>query len=612
MIDPPQCQVLVVYKISAHLGIGSQIAIIIEVDDRPVEALIDTGAGVSIISYKVLDNNSWDDSKLPFRLVTANDQPLHILGTKIVKIKLGKFTFHHKVIVSKDIPDNLFIMGNDINYEYGMKIDYNRELLSLNSSGEIPWFHKHPNSSVSCSYSHVHKRSNAIALLAGCDRGLPIASDSSSYHREAHSIPNKDNRSLDPENLSDTTMASLYDRQDGPPKVSMAMIRGPASNASLDITESMDHPRLDSKNLNTPSNVNMLTHNSNPTNAKPSMNESVKDFHVHSVNENASVVNKCKYNNHKIPQLDNSQTLVSQTLDSQNINNIILDKHTNILNKKSAFVNNSLSIQNTSTQSLGQNSLDDSQVSLQVNCDTSCCSNTSPFPNSDVIDLDDSGLDFDYEEYDEGTFIDLENLPPFDLDSVWDSYNPLYEAMQVTFNSSLVHSGEVHENLVLTEDNALLMKHSYQAIRIKQRVLKPGFLYAFKCSITLQEKGIFIFPVLLVNEFPYVWVLNNTNFTVLIMNNTYIGRVVPICKMTKTVSNFHGENHFHYSEGDVELDQEQFENLAYVCNIKIVGVTEDGDSKVGAEATKEHPVDPNFKLLDIKNIGIILPSAMQS
>jgi len=83
-------------------GEGKQIFIKIVINEIEVEALINPGAGVSLINNKLVNNTEPLVKK--YRLVSTSGSTILVLGQVNVNILLGDLNINHNFILSNDIP----------------------------------------------------------------------------------------------------------------------------------------------------------------------------------------------------------------------------------------------------------------------------------------------------------------------------------------------------------------------------------------------------------------------------------------------------------------------------------------------------------------------------
>lgn len=69
-----------------------------EIDDQITSLLLDTGAGVTVVSKNIIKSNKiTPESEL--YLKTANNTKLNILGTTMAEIKIGTIVLNHRIII---------------------------------------------------------------------------------------------------------------------------------------------------------------------------------------------------------------------------------------------------------------------------------------------------------------------------------------------------------------------------------------------------------------------------------------------------------------------------------------------------------------------------------
>ncbi|XP_028412535.1 uncharacterized protein LOC114535422 [Dendronephthya gigantea] len=96
--------------------------------------LLDTGSAVTLVHKRLLDrvNQGEGMSKAQERVVSANGQPLGILGTCKLRIRLGGVDVYHTVLVASDITQDCLI-GVDFLAKYDCKINFG--MSSVNVGG---------------------------------------------------------------------------------------------------------------------------------------------------------------------------------------------------------------------------------------------------------------------------------------------------------------------------------------------------------------------------------------------------------------------------------------------------------------------------------------------
>ncbi len=107
-------------------------------------SLLDPGAGICVLAQSLATDVR--NKKLNFNIVTANGNPIEVVGVSRERIHIGDVDIWKDVVVSSDIPDNLFILGNCILKPYNLKLDYELTTFELRGSGKVifQWGDQHP------------------------------------------------------------------------------------------------------------------------------------------------------------------------------------------------------------------------------------------------------------------------------------------------------------------------------------------------------------------------------------------------------------------------------------------------------------------------------------
>ncbi len=105
----PSSSADMIIKISA-IGEGHQVSLKLTKNGRPIVAIVDSGAGLSLISANLIDPG--DQHKLRpvngIKVVAANEKPLKLLGIIHYSIKFGTDYLLFDALVCTDIPPDLF------------------------------------------------------------------------------------------------------------------------------------------------------------------------------------------------------------------------------------------------------------------------------------------------------------------------------------------------------------------------------------------------------------------------------------------------------------------------------------------------------------------------
>jgi transposase InsO family protein len=125
-----------------NIGSGKQIFAHINLNGKRREALIDTGAGVSVIDKNCVSQEEIFQTRKVCRLVTANGEEIKIYGKAAVQMEIGYLLLSKNVMVVGGLPKDTVILGNDIFSKYGLQLDCSDQTLILHSSGVVNWFYR--------------------------------------------------------------------------------------------------------------------------------------------------------------------------------------------------------------------------------------------------------------------------------------------------------------------------------------------------------------------------------------------------------------------------------------------------------------------------------------
>ena len=81
--------------------------------------------------------NKIENDTILFKVVTANGEPLSLEGRSRTEISIGDLSFVMNVLVSNDLPEGLFLIGNDILGPYDFSIESKSNSLWLKGSGRV-------------------------------------------------------------------------------------------------------------------------------------------------------------------------------------------------------------------------------------------------------------------------------------------------------------------------------------------------------------------------------------------------------------------------------------------------------------------------------------------
>jgi hypothetical protein len=82
-----------------QIGSGKQIFVKILVDGDEREALIDSGAGLSIMGKNCIATEKITQAFRRYHLVTANGDTINVRGMAMVELKIGTLVINRKLIV---------------------------------------------------------------------------------------------------------------------------------------------------------------------------------------------------------------------------------------------------------------------------------------------------------------------------------------------------------------------------------------------------------------------------------------------------------------------------------------------------------------------------------
>ncbi|OXA48607.1 hypothetical protein Fcan01_16412 [Folsomia candida] len=121
-----------------NLGLCQQIYVVNLVNGREVPCLIDPGAGVSCIEYSLVKTEEIFKPDKEYRLSAANQEEIKLLGATRIQMEFGRIKFELNVLVSRDLPKGLFIVGNDVLSHFSpVKIDYDEKTVELRGSEKV-------------------------------------------------------------------------------------------------------------------------------------------------------------------------------------------------------------------------------------------------------------------------------------------------------------------------------------------------------------------------------------------------------------------------------------------------------------------------------------------
>ena len=84
--------------------------------------MVDTGAGISLMSASDAPNGGIRPSDTVYRPIAANNTPIVVLGVARVTICIGGLEMERDVVVVNEIEAGSILIGNDINTTYELQI----------------------------------------------------------------------------------------------------------------------------------------------------------------------------------------------------------------------------------------------------------------------------------------------------------------------------------------------------------------------------------------------------------------------------------------------------------------------------------------------------------
>ena len=113
----------------------------LQIDGDVVTLLVDTGSSISILHHSIRDKNpslkSSSLNKMEFSAVTANGQPLDVMGSIMVNVTAGVLDMQHKFYVAGDINSD-GILGLDLLSSLGASINLQDGTLDCREGVKIP------------------------------------------------------------------------------------------------------------------------------------------------------------------------------------------------------------------------------------------------------------------------------------------------------------------------------------------------------------------------------------------------------------------------------------------------------------------------------------------
>ena len=147
--------------------------------DLPVSALVDTGSAFTLVSDRVFSRacetstctlRSWDRPPI----LAASNDPLHVLGTAEIKLKIGSHSFLYETAVVRGLPYQL-LLGSEVLQHLQASISYKTSSLCVR--GESVPFQRVPSCS-SCSVRMTEQlivpARSSILLSTQPEKNLPV------------------------------------------------------------------------------------------------------------------------------------------------------------------------------------------------------------------------------------------------------------------------------------------------------------------------------------------------------------------------------------------------------------------------------------------------------
>lgn len=104
------------------------------IDKTPINFLLDCGAAMSIVHYQVLPRNC-HVTNISMQAVSANGDPLEVMGKVMLAVSLGSFTAKQEFTVVRHLTVDC-LLGADFLQTYSAVLDCGNSILQLNSEEE--------------------------------------------------------------------------------------------------------------------------------------------------------------------------------------------------------------------------------------------------------------------------------------------------------------------------------------------------------------------------------------------------------------------------------------------------------------------------------------------
>ena len=129
-----------------NTGEGKQIFVNLNLLSQPVEAMIDTGAGISIIDSRVLKPDYLSKLSYAYSLKSVTGDTLTAMGRTRIDLKIGLVTIRFMILVVVGLPRPMMIIGNDVLHSIlshkKSNFSWHLQLINLMGITTIPWHYK--------------------------------------------------------------------------------------------------------------------------------------------------------------------------------------------------------------------------------------------------------------------------------------------------------------------------------------------------------------------------------------------------------------------------------------------------------------------------------------
>ena len=118
----------------------SGLFIDLKIGEQVITFLVDTGSSISILHHSIWDNNQSlklaSLNKMEFSAVTANGQPLDIIGSVVANVTAGALEMQHKFSIAGDINAD-GILGLDLLCSLGATVNLQDGILECRDGVKI-------------------------------------------------------------------------------------------------------------------------------------------------------------------------------------------------------------------------------------------------------------------------------------------------------------------------------------------------------------------------------------------------------------------------------------------------------------------------------------------